>query len=462
MAENWSPPKNSSPQSPEWEAAIDELAKKENGGLTREGAIHALKATAHLKGDLVENASQWAEKRRYNFISAMIIAAQNGFAREVDHLLGLARETWGEEILWDAVKDLPHGPEKRTRVMAAAATGDVPRLEWLFKRGARLELKNTKGGTALSHACNKGRVNAVRALRAKGAKGDCYWEAAVDTVDQHGNTPLHIASKNGHLQVAEALLARGAAIEAKNNEGVTPLIWACITGHEDVALMLLAQGANPVAKTGSLVQPIHGACFSGNPRVVEALLKVGADIKSKDFLNYTCLHLASKSGKFEVVQMLLALGAEVDAKNKDGETPLFLACGGAEVEVARALLDHGANVNARNADRTTPIGLACFHNYTDIVRLLLSRGAKVDSYATDGDSLWRAIENRNTEIIRMLLSHGTQVFKTHIDRARGNPEILEILREAQAKQSAEKRGGGSRRTHRNKKGRTGRTKKRRS
>jgi len=65
---------------------------------------------------------------RHNFISALIVTAQNGFGHDVDPFLGLCRETWGEEVLFDAVKDLPHGAQGRTRMMAAAAAGDVARV----------------------------------------------------------------------------------------------------------------------------------------------------------------------------------------------------------------------------------------------------------------------------------------------------------------------------------------------
>ena len=48
-----------------------------------------------------------ADVLRYNFISCLILTAQNGFGRDVEPFLALSRETWGEEILFDAVKDLP-------------------------------------------------------------------------------------------------------------------------------------------------------------------------------------------------------------------------------------------------------------------------------------------------------------------------------------------------------------------
>ncbi len=36
---------------------------------------------------------------RYNFISCLILTAQNGFGQDVDHVTALCRETWGEHQL---------------------------------------------------------------------------------------------------------------------------------------------------------------------------------------------------------------------------------------------------------------------------------------------------------------------------------------------------------------------------
>jgi len=77
------------------------------------------------------------DKRRHNFISALIHAAQNGFGRDVAPFLALNREMWDEEVLWDAVKDIPSPEGGRTRLMYAAKTGDIGRLRWLLARGAR-------------------------------------------------------------------------------------------------------------------------------------------------------------------------------------------------------------------------------------------------------------------------------------------------------------------------------------
>jgi len=213
-----------------------------------------------LREMLPESVAARADARRYNFLSCLILAAQNGFGQDVEPFLALCRETWGEEQLWAAVKDLPHGRARRegparqhavepfgfelgpfsagrTHMMYAAQAGDAARLRWLIARGARLELKDWKGRTALLWASWQGRVETVRELLARGA--------AVDAAKNEGATPLYIASQNGHLEVVRELLARGAAVDAALNDGFTPLLVASEYGQYQVVRELLTQGATP-------------------------------------------------------------------------------------------------------------------------------------------------------------------------------------------------------------------------
>ncbi len=47
---------------------------------------------------------------------------------------------------------------------------------------------------------------------------DCHARrVACEAAPQNGWTPLHNASKEGHLEVVEALLAKGADVQAKTN-----------------------------------------------------------------------------------------------------------------------------------------------------------------------------------------------------------------------------------------------------
>ena len=64
----------------------------------------------------------------------------------------------------------------------------------------------------------------------------------VDTKNNYGNTPLHQAAINGHSDVVQHLLDRGAGIDTKDNDGVTPLRLAEGKGHADVVALLKSKG----------------------------------------------------------------------------------------------------------------------------------------------------------------------------------------------------------------------------
>jgi ankyrin repeat protein len=70
--------------------------------------------------------------------------------------------------------------------------------------------------------------------------------ASVDARTERNETPLHLAARNGHTDVAEVLLRYGADLHVVNNRGETPLFRAAHTpspGGGDVASFLLDRGA---------------------------------------------------------------------------------------------------------------------------------------------------------------------------------------------------------------------------
>jgi len=55
-------------------------------------------------------------------------------------------------------------------------------------------------------------------------------------------SPLTLAACGGHVELAELLIQRGAAIEEVNDEGYTPLMEAAREGHEEMVKLLLKKG----------------------------------------------------------------------------------------------------------------------------------------------------------------------------------------------------------------------------
>ena len=91
------------------------------------------------------------------------------------------------------------------------------------------------------------------------------------------------------LKVAE-LLASGADPNARDNDGNTPLHLASRNGHVEVAEMLLDLGVDPNARNNYNTIPLHFASQGGHLKLVQMLLDRCADVNVRDENYRTSLH----------------------------------------------------------------------------------------------------------------------------------------------------------------------------
>ncbi|KAH9147287.1 hypothetical protein LEN26_004755 [Aphanomyces euteiches] len=73
--------------------------------------------------------------------------------------------------------------------------------------------------------------------------------ADVNAQDNDGNTPLHIATKNGYVTTVKELLSHKADVRIPNKNGWTPLHFASSEGNLDAVKLLMDAGAEPLAKS---------------------------------------------------------------------------------------------------------------------------------------------------------------------------------------------------------------------
>jgi hemoglobin len=128
----------------------------------------------------------------------------------------------------------------RTLLHFASAAGCVEVVALLLRLGADPEAQDGGSHTPLYSvanecACSTG-PEVVRILAGAGANVN-----ACDGVTRA--TPLHMAARRGHLEIARTLLACGASIHARDRKGDTPLRRARNCRKNEVAELLLRSGA---------------------------------------------------------------------------------------------------------------------------------------------------------------------------------------------------------------------------
>ncbi len=162
-------------------------------------------------------------------------------------------------------------------------------------------------------------------------------ESLVHQVISNEFTPLHFATKNGHREICELLLARGANVNAANKDGITPL---------------------------------HIAAYNDHRETCEFLLERGANINAANKDGFTPLHIAAQNGHRETCKLLLTKGANINAANKYRGTPLYIAAQNDMRETCKLLLAFGADPKASTSLaylRRTPSAVAKLNNHQDIV-----------------------------------------------------------------------------------------------
>jgi ankyrin repeat protein len=271
---------------------------------------------------------------------------------------------------------------------SAAGFGDLARVKSLIEEGANVNAENLKGDAPIDIAMMSNRKDVVELLIEKGAELSMHVAAYLGDIDKvksfietgtsvnvelgrGGRTPLYLAVKNKHKDVAKLLIDKGADVSS-----IHLLYYASWYGYRDFVELFIQKGADANSKNWG-ESPSHYAVWGGHADILELLLAHGADPDVKDRWAWSLLHHTAGSGSTDMTRLLLDNGADVNAKtDKGGETPLHGAVEKGHAAVAKLLIIHGADVNAKDNQSQTPLSLAKDKGHTKIVELLRKHGAK--------------------------------------------------------------------------------------
>eukprot|EP00746_Dinoflagellata_sp_MGD_P037082 gnl/MRDRNA2_/MRDRNA2_189045_c0_seq1.p1 gnl/MRDRNA2_/MRDRNA2_189045_c0~~gnl/MRDRNA2_/MRDRNA2_189045_c0_seq1.p1 ORF type:complete len:542 (-),score=108.10 gnl/MRDRNA2_/MRDRNA2_189045_c0_seq1:61-1524(-) len=155
------------------------------------------------------------------------VAAQHGHAKFITYLITLRSSV-------NAKSSEGVGP-----LHLAASHGHRGATRCLLELGAKGDLVDKDGWSALHHSVKSGRIDIFEYVIAKDPN-------AIDVTTKKGETALHIAAaaKPGHADLVKALLKRRADIEATTHYmNSAPLQLATNSGNKDIMQLLLENRA---------------------------------------------------------------------------------------------------------------------------------------------------------------------------------------------------------------------------
>jgi ankyrin repeat protein len=212
--------------------------------------------------------------------------------------------------------------------LSAVTKGEAARVEQMLKSNPQLARSIDKNGvSAVLLAVYHGKREVVNALLASNIELDIFEAAATGSAKRVGELlkkdekllnaysadgfyPLGLAIFFGHKETAMLLLESGADVNqaATNAMRVRPLHAAAASRQLELAQALLERGAEPNAGQQGGFTPLHEAAATGQLELAKLLLGRGANINAKSDAGKTALSYAIENNQTEMAKFLEARG----------------------------------------------------------------------------------------------------------------------------------------------------------
>jgi len=208
------------------------------------------------------------------------------------------------------------------------------------------------GGTqAIIDAAGRGDLRTVEAELARDA-------TLARASNETGDTALHHAARNGHLEVVRTLLSADADVDAVRGDGYRPVHCALMPNwffpvdlgaREEIITLLLAQGARSTIFIAALR---NDADF-----VRDALARDRSLANFEDTCHHRVLSAAVRRRDVSMTRLLLEHGADPNLPEEGAPRglSLWIAVNDLEHEIVRLLLEHGADPNGEVDSSGTPM-----------------------------------------------------------------------------------------------------------
>ena len=295
-------------------------------------------------------------------------------------------------------------------------------------------------------ACKDGKLTSVQWLIEKENENVYQILMKKNGIDSfnigEGDSPIHVAARNGHLQIVQYLIERqNVEKNTKGNLERTPLHYACLNDYLPIVQYLISKGANIALKDRNGDAPfilayknkcediieyiqlffhfpedfepnILKACQDGKLKSVQCLYtKLHVDINVKGSGDMTPILYACEKGHLQVVDYLISKGANVTAKNEDGDYVIhFASMSGLLPIVKYLLIKKNVDKDIEGFWKKTLLHYACEKGQFQIVKYLITKEANIEAKDQSEETpLILACKEGHLQIVEYLLSKNAKI-----------------------------------------------------
>jgi ankyrin repeat protein len=278
------------------------------------------------------------------------------------------------------------GPDTYSPLMVAIQFHQPEAAAMLIENGADPSYRSKLGYQPIHLAVRHEQTDILQKLLNKGVD--------VNQKDIWGYAPLHYSAflpdSPKVVKLGKLLIDHNADIEQKTEASgyqLAPLHLAAINGHGDLVQLLLSRGANVDREDGQGATPLWRAAGSTveNRDAIRGLLRAGAqvnklnaNIAAKDpssNLGTSILAAAVISHNIDTAELLLQNGADPNIVDIQGKTPLMYAVANDNLDGVLLLLQYKADPNMQGNIGRSPIEMAHVFQQEEIFEHLINAHA---------------------------------------------------------------------------------------